>query len=185
MKSSYTHLVNFGDVIESITFALRPKRIVEFGILEGFSLKAFADAAPTAKINAFDIFEEFNGNHCQRSVSEKFISIPQVKIEYGDFYQLYTQLEDHSIDIIHVDIANDGHVFQFAVDHYMSKLTSKGILVLEGGSESRDRVPWMEKFHKKPIRAFLQECSFPFRVIGDFPSFTIIHPTIPGVATSN
>ena len=41
MSSSYKSNVNFGDIISSVTFGLNPKKIVEFGILNGFSLENF------------------------------------------------------------------------------------------------------------------------------------------------
>ena len=64
MNSSYNNNVNFGDILKSITYSLDPKTIVEVGILEGFSLKCFVDASSSDTIiDAYDIFDEFNGNH--------------------------------------------------------------------------------------------------------------------------
>ena len=45
MKSSYNNNdINYGDIIKTILFNRNPQKIVEFGILDGFSLKIFADA---------------------------------------------------------------------------------------------------------------------------------------------
>jgi len=67
MISSYNNNVSFGDVLNSIVFSMNPKKIVEVGILEGFSLKRFAESSnKDTIIHAYDIFEEFNGNHAKR-----------------------------------------------------------------------------------------------------------------------
>ena len=47
-RTSYTHTVDYGDVIRGITAAITPKRIVEIGILDGLSLEALRSAAPRA-----------------------------------------------------------------------------------------------------------------------------------------
>tara|TARA_B100001250_G_C19609522_1_gene704277 strand:+ start:234 stop:437 length:204 start_codon:yes stop_codon:yes gene_type:complete len=63
MKSSYLNNLNYGDIFKTLIFMVNPSNIVEIGILDGFSLKTFADNAPNkCIIKAYDIFEEFNGN---------------------------------------------------------------------------------------------------------------------------
>ena len=39
MKSSYFEKENYGEIIKSLIFLVNPKTIIEFGILDGFSLK--------------------------------------------------------------------------------------------------------------------------------------------------
>ena len=41
MNSSYNNKINFGDIISTITFLQKPTKIVECGILEGYSLDKF------------------------------------------------------------------------------------------------------------------------------------------------
>ena len=67
MNSSYNNKVTFGDILNSIIFTLNPKKIVEIGILEGFSLQRFAESSNSnTVIQAYDIFEQFNGNHAKK-----------------------------------------------------------------------------------------------------------------------
>ena len=67
MNSSYNNKVTFGDILDSITIALNPKKIVEVGIFEGFSLNRFAESSnKDTVIEVYDIFEEFNGNHAKK-----------------------------------------------------------------------------------------------------------------------
>ena len=110
MNSSYNNTVTFGDVLDGIVTSLGPKSIVEVGILEGFSLKRFADrSSGDTVIRAYDIFGQFNGNHAvQDELIEKFRDHHNVSIEYGDFYDVHAHIED--VDMIHIDVANDGDV---------------------------------------------------------------------------
>ena len=86
MKSSYfNNDINYGDIIKSNLFGKNPLRIVEFGILDGFSLKIFADTFPNAKIEAYDIFDEFNGNSAKKEdIQEMFKDYFAKKQNYMD-----------------------------------------------------------------------------------------------------
>ena len=94
MKSSYISKIDFGDVIATLVFMINPKRIVEFGILEGFSLSRMVESCDDdCKIDAYDIFDEFNGNHGNKEeLTESFKEYNNVTIRYGDFYELDNQL---------------------------------------------------------------------------------------------
>ena len=41
MNSSYNNKLDFGDIISTVTFMKKPQKIVECGILEGYSLSKF------------------------------------------------------------------------------------------------------------------------------------------------
>jgi len=178
MNSSYsTTALSYDTIFNVLIWAHNPKRIVEFGILEGYSLMCFAKQSdPSTEIKAFDIFEKFNGNSAKRDVVARFDAFPNVTIQEGNFYDTYKQLEDNSIDILHIDIANDGDVYEFAIENYMQKLTSSGVLILEGGSQERDEISWMIKYNKKKIRETLSKLAPNYRIhtISTFPSLTLI-----------
>ena len=162
MKSSY------GDILSSIAFTQSPKTVVEIGILDGFSLEKLVQATgPTTKIMAYDISANME------ELQNKFKNHSRVEIQYGDFYNL-NNIIDGNLDIIHIDIANDGHVYKFAVEKYMSLLSRKGILVLEGGTRERDEVEWMKRYEKPPIAEYLKTLTAPHRTLGKFPSITMI-----------
>ena len=157
MNSSYNNNVTFGDVLDSIVFSLNPKKIVEVGILEGFSLKRFAESSnKDTLIRAYDIFEEFNGNHAKKDkLVALFKDYDNVSINYGNFYEVHKDISD--VDIIHIDIANNGNVYEYAIKHYIPKLLENGILIMEGGSEQRDNVEWMIKYNKPKIQPVIQK----------------------------
>ena len=171
VRSSYKSNLTYGDLLEALIFSHEPKKIIEFGILDGYSLKYFAESG--AQVQAYDIFDEFIGNGPPPNIREKFEKYENVKIDYGDFYQKWRDIE--KCDIIHIDIANNGHVYQTAVERYLPLLNKGGFLILEGGSEKRDKVEWMEKYQKPLIHPYLESLDkSKWKVIGDFPSLTII-----------
>lgn len=177
MNSSYKSTLNFGDLIFLIIKLYNPRKIIEFGILDGFSLKIFADNIKNGYIEAYDIFEDFNGNSANKEKIEKlFINYNNVKIKKGDFYKSLNNFDNNSVDLIHIDIANNGDVYEFAINNYISKLTLNGLLILEGGSNERDNIEWMIKYNKKKIQPVLDKYKniYNIIVIDKFPSITII-----------
>ncbi len=178
MNSSYNKTeLHYGDLFRTITWMIKPKRIVEFGLLEGYSLHQFVISAnKDCIVEGYDIFEKFNGNGAKRSIQERFTQFPNVKIQEGDFYTKCKSFEDNSIDILHIDIANDGDVYEFAFEHYLPKLTKEGIMILEGGSQERDSVEWMIKYKKQPILPILEKYTPIYDIFNleQYPSCTCV-----------
>lgn len=179
MRSSYLNKddINYQDLFELLLFQIKPKKIVEFGILDGFSLDIFSKYSSDTE--AFDIFEEFNGNHAENKNLLRFQDKKKnIKISYGDFYKKVNDFENKSIDLLHIDIANNGDVYQFVIDNYLNKISDDGIIVLEGGSIERDNTEWMKKYNKTPINQTLdklkQRIDLDVKVFGKMPSITVI-----------
>ena len=177
MRSSYKEN-KYENIFKLLAFALKPARCVEFGILDGYSLKAMADfCTDECVIEAYDIFEEFPGNAASyENLVELFQGYSNVKIRRGDFYTSQDNFEQQSIDILHIDIANDGDTYRHALKHYMPKLSDTGICILEGGSVDRDNVYWMRKYNKPKIVSAIEEIKKTHNVytIDDHPSITFI-----------
>jgi predicted O-methyltransferase YrrM len=179
--SSYkTKDLTFQDVLQTIVATVNPKKIVEYGILDGFSLNTFiTHAAPDCQLYAYDIFEKFVGNGARKEIlNARFSQHENVAIEEGDFYDSPTLLEDGTVDILHIDIANNGDVYEFAVTNLVQKLSDHGVMILEGGTPARDEVEWMSKYNKRPINPYLQSLkdsdSVTVSIIGHFPGLTIV-----------
>ena len=77
---------------------------------------------------------------------------------------------------MHIDIANNGEVFEFALTKYITKIKKDGIIILEGGSKERDEIGWMNKYNKPKITPILNKYKddFKIKIIGTLPSLTII-----------
>ena len=175
--SSYESKLDFGDIINTMTFIKNPQKIIEFGVLEGYSLDKFIESSSkNCIINAYDIFDDFNGKHSDYSIIKKYSDIDRVNVERGDFYKLHSSIPDKSIDILHVDIANNGDVYEFVFENYLTKMADNGIIILEGGSEERDSVYWMKKYNKPLIQPVIRKYSkdYDIHIVGNFPSMTIV-----------
>ena len=179
--SSYLRVdLTFGDILRAITISQNPKKVVEYGILDGFSLHIFAqEASKDCKLYGYDLFEKFVGNGSRHEVlTKRFGKMENVVIEERDFYESPQFLEDGSVDILHVDIANNGDVYQFAVEKLVPKLSPNGILLLEGGTEMRDQVPWMLRYNKRPMNPYVTSLmdsdTLKVKLFGSFPGITMI-----------
>ena len=169
---------NYDLVFESLVCTIRPKKIVEIGILDGFSLEAMARAATRdCFLYGYDLFDDYKYKHARlNNIKNKFSKYKNViikKADYGNIYKLHT---DDSIDILHIDISNTGDTYQFFLDKYISKISQGGIAILEGGSKERDEYEWMKKFNFNKIRPIINKISTKYatHVLEPFPSLTII-----------
>lgn len=178
-KSAYDrNNISWKELFQTLIFMVNPKKIVEFGILDGFTLDIFlSNTDEKCSIDAYDLFEKGLGKHSDyKYIKDKYSDYKNCKIKKLDFYGGHNFYEDGSIDILHIDICPDKNTYVYAIDNYFSKLSKNGIMILDGGSKERDEVWWMLKFDKNPILPFLKNLKnkHDFLVIDAFPSTTII-----------
>ena len=177
MKSSYLNKIDYSDLFKLLCFLNKPKNIIEIGILEGYSLEQFINNTDDCIIKAYDIFEEFNGNSANKeTLQNDFQKYDNITVDYGDFYKLCNTIQDTSIDILHIDIANNGDAYEYMFQNYASKIKNDGVILMEGGSVKRDNISWMIKYNKPKIKPVLEKWSKIYNIltIGDIPSITII-----------
>lgn len=154
VKSSYEQN-NLGRTIyEQIRF-LKPQKVIDFGVLDGYSTIVIAQALKEngfGKVYAYDLFDDYEYNHAKRQTLEKNLNEygvrEWVEIEKVNFFDWLKTDEDFSC--LHLDISNDGDIIDVLWDKFGN--TDKTI-IFEGGSEQRDRVGWMVKYNKKPINS--------------------------------
>jgi predicted O-methyltransferase YrrM len=169
---------NFRQDFKNIVEKIKPKLVVEFGIGNGYSTKAFADfCSKDCLIYSYDLFDDFPYNHADYEIClSLFTKQDNLKIDKANFYTHFDKFDDNIIDILHIDIANDGDAYLFAIEKYMQKISPNGVIILEGGSMERDNVYWMREFNKKRINPLLIRFAKDYKVelIDKFPSLTII-----------
>jgi hypothetical protein len=176
-RSSYRE-ERFSKVLRTICIVKNPKKIVEFGILDGYSLDCFLEATgEECEIFAYDLFEEFPYNSAKFDSMEKKYNRTRASIGRENLFNAHNIFDDNSIDIMHIDIANDGDVYEYCINKLMCKLEDSGVMILEGGSEQRDNIEWMVKYNKTKIRDVLYryEDAYKIKVFNEFPSLTIIN----------
>ena len=107
-----------------------------------------------------------------KSSSLQSLQLPPKRSKCSQILSVKKKKEEY--DLIHIDISNDGDIYKFAIENYLN--LAKKALLLEGGSEDRDKVEWMIKYNKTPINKYLKKISsdLDFKIIEKFPSMTII-----------
>lgn len=188
MRSSYV-INNYGYVFNSIVLAHKPLMVVECGVLDGYSTINIADALKFnneqrgiySKFYAYDLWENYPYNHGDiKEVYNRLIEMgveDYVKLCYGNAFEVYESFKDSSIDLLHVDISNDGNTLSKIIDLWGNKINEGGIILFEGGSKDRDRVEWMMKYDKKAIRPELEKIikkGWKVKIFDLHPSLTMI-----------
>jgi predicted O-methyltransferase YrrM len=185
MRSSYKKN-DYGKLFEALATIHQPKVIVECGVLDGYSLISFARGCPTAQIWGFDLFEDYEHNHGSRdAILSEFWDeglAPCLDLVKKDAFEAAEDFEDESVDILHIDISNDGDNLRRMFQCWYGKVKKDGLIIFEGGSEERDNIGWMKKYNKTPIKEAKDSLAFDcyedgmleFVTLVPFPSLTIV-----------
>ena len=153
----------------------KPKVIVEFGVLYGYSTVCMAQALKElghGKIIAYDMWEKAPYAHDQKldevqEVLDCYEVSDYVDLRYGDFYNKPWESDGVCPDLMHLDINNTGELFPIIS-------TFNFPVLFEGGSEKRDHTWWMVKFGKEKM--------FPLKKEYDY---SILNSTFPSISLMN
>lgn len=148
--SSYS-INNIGETIYNTVRKLKPKKIVDFGLLYGYSTVCLAQAVRDngfGTIIGYDLFEDYKYKNSTKSIVEhnlqyynlnKYVTL--IKKDFNDWLN-----EDEDFDFLHLDISNTGDTIKKIYKKYPSKPT-----IFEGGTKERDNIDWMIKYNTTPI----------------------------------
>jgi len=127
-------------------------------------------------IDCYDLWENYDFNSVPQSVAEKNLTEFKdiVNFKLGDVIGLEKKYK--AIDMLHIDLGNDGIILEKIIPRWINKTR---LIVIEGGSLERDRVEWMIKFNKIPIKKWLADFTkkrgdIEYSTMELFPSVTII-----------
>lgn len=189
VQSSYLEHA-FGEVFYALVRAHRSKCIVELGTFQGYSGLHMAaglrdNQISGSELHLIDLWDEYPYRHCSlQSTQQKFEKNQLLATEYLrtcfhnlNAFEAQAEFETAAIDLLHIDISNDGKSLQQALSLWHDKLCASALLLIEGGSAERDEINWMVKYDKQPIRQFLNSDWFrdryEFMTLQPFPSLTI------------
>ena len=159
---------------------LKPEKIIEIGVLQGFSLLAMASAL---KVNGFgsvvgyDLFDEYKfKNDRMTNVLSRINNLGLqefASVSTCDAFEVFDKVE--SADFLHIDISNNGDVIEKLFHSWANMVP---FILLEGGGIERDEVAWMIKYNKKPIVPAINDLSntfdsWSFLTLEAFPSITL------------
>ena len=171
IMSSY-NINDIGKSIYDVVIKTKPKKIIEFGILHGYSTVCMAQAVKNngfGRIFAYDLFEDYKYNNSMKDVvvhNLKYYNLERyVTFKKIDFYD-WINNECEEFDLMHLDISNDGNIL---LDIY-NKYPHRKVL-FEGGTVDRDEVSWMVKYNKKKITSVKN--GIPYSIINEnFPGLS-------------
>ncbi len=191
IQSSYLKN-DFGLIFYSLVKTHKPGLVVELGTYMGYSAlymaKALIENAPdhlTSELHLIDLWDRYPYRHCSLQTTREyfikngFLSHPEIKICFKnqDAFEAFQHYSENSIDILHIDISNDGEKLKRCIKKWHTKLKLNGLLLFEGGSRERDTYAWMVQYKKVPIEHFKNSTWFTkhyeFVTLIPFPSLTI------------
>lgn len=191
IESSYAKN-DYGHVLFILVSTFKPVHAIEIGVLHGYSTYHIARGFKSIyeledwkiHFNAYDLWDEYSYNHGDINKVSQMLKEggvdEYVTLHHGDIYKLYEEFEDEYLDFLHVDISNDGDILEFVMDKWHHKMMMRGIIVFEGGSEERDKVEWMIKHNKKPIKPVVDNnkvinSCYHHGTYAKFPSMTVMY----------
>lgn len=160
---------NLGKTLYKLVMELKPKRIIEFGTLHGYSAVAMAMALQElgeGHLISYDLWDNYKFTHGVKVLVEEHIKElgldALITLEEGDLNNWVPE----PCDLIHVDISNDGEKLK----RIEEKCRGTGaVVIFEGGSPERDRIHWMLKYNRMPMNS----CGVRYDVIDEkFPSLS-------------
>lgn len=175
IESSYIEN-DLGRTLYDLVLKHKPKKVVEFGILYGYSTVAMAmalDEVGAGHIYANDLFEDYSFKHgtmeeVQNNI-DRYGLTTYVALGKKNFDEWLKQPEE--FDLLHVDVSNKGDIIEKLYEAVKDQIARGAIVVFEGGSKERDNVAWMVTYNCKKIC----DTVVPFEVIDErFPSLSII-----------
>lgn len=181
LYSSYAEN-NYKFLFYSLVRILKPRKCVELGVLNGYSLFSMAMALRgngSGEITGCDLFEDYHYRHQKYDMIKfwikKYNFNNQITLKRTNALEASKLFNE--IDLLHVDISNDGETLKKIFIQWAGKV--KKVMLFEGGSRERDNIDWMIKYKKPKISNALAyiEASFPewsIYVIEPFPSLTIL-----------
>lgn len=156
VESSYSEH-NIGKTLYNLVLELKPKKIIEFGTLNGYSAISMAMALQElnngGKITCYDLWDAYPYKHSTIDKTRESIE----KYSLLDFIELkQMNMSDwvvEDFDLLHLDISNDGNIISDVFNKVKNKLESGSTMIFEGGSVERDNIEWMKKYNKVPINS--------------------------------
>lgn len=167
---------DLGQTLYNIVLERKPKKIVEWGTLYGYSTVAMAmalDELGEGNITAYDLFENYAFKHStmeetQSNINRHGVS-EYVTLKRGNFDDWIKDPEP--FDLLHVDISNNGDTVARLYAGVKDYVAAGATVLFEGGSVEHDEIEWMIKYGFRKIA----NSGVPYRLLdARFPSLSII-----------
>lgn len=170
----------YGFFFYGLVRGLKPDRCVELGTYAGFSAYWISLALKHnafGQLDCYDLWGKYPYNHVEMEVAQKNLEGLPVNLHQEDASLVYAHYKPLMVDLLMVDLSNDGFTYRKILDDWYSKLSPGAIVLMEGGTEERDKVSWMIEYKKEPIKKVLKDDliteRYNFITLTPFPGLTI------------
>lgn len=164
-----------------IVRGLKPKLSVELGTYAGFSAYYIASALKDngfGSLHCYDLWEKYKYNKVPKQMADNNLSGLPVRLFQEDGYTAFANYPPDSVDLLNVDLSNDGSTYLQILDSWYSRLTPGAVVLMEGGTPDRDNVEWMLRYDKQPICRALENRNitnkYRFNTLPEFPGMTVL-----------
>jgi len=172
---------SLGWLIYGYVRAYKPQRCVEFGVLHGYSTLfiggALRDNDLPAMLESFDRWPgHLPGLRDQVAARIEACGMNDL-ITLTTLDVLINPPDLDDIDFLMVDLNNTAETLEWIMNRFAPKMSEKGFMIFEGGSEERDHEVWIEQNRLTPIKEAFQNWvwdNWQFHVIEPWPSMTVI-----------
>ncbi|OGE14676.1 hypothetical protein A2111_03045 [Candidatus Daviesbacteria bacterium GWA1_38_6] len=167
---------NYGELFYSLVRIYQPEKVVELGTKAGFSAYHIARGLKANGHGSLDCYDLWEHEAMYEMACKNLKGLEKiVKVNRHDAIGVDTNYK--SIDILHVDLGNEGGILEKTIPLWIDK--TRQLIIIEGGSIERDKRSWMINLGKTPIRSWLEEFSrlrtdIEYFTFDPFPSVTII-----------
>jgi len=175
VQSSY-RINNIGKVLYDLVIKLEPTKIIDFGVLHGYSAMAMGQALRDlgkGELTGYDLFESYPYNHAIQAETQSNIDrsglVNIITLSKKELFSWIKKPEP--FDLLHLDVSNDGQIVSDVYLAVKDQVETGSTLVFEGGTKDRDKVPWMKKYHKQPIYPLKRKLGY-----------TIVDERFPGLS---
>lgn len=171
---------NYGELFYSLIRIYQPEKVVELGTKAGYSAYHIArglKANGKGRLDCYDLWEKYPFNSVPKKIAEKNLKKFKDIISLTLQNAIGVEKKHQTVDILHVDLDNEGEVLEKIIPYWINKV--RQLIIIEGGSLARDKVEWMIKYKKMPIKKWLKDFASrrpdtQYLTIEPFPSVTII-----------
>jgi predicted O-methyltransferase YrrM len=170
---------------------------VELGVLDGYSTLHIAKGIKwlhkvrgyQGKLDAYDLFEDYEFKHGSKEEVKNVLREngveDYVNLQKGNAYEVYKNYpnmvmdEVRGVEFLHIDISNTGDIIRDLMELWHPKIGSRGLVMIEGGSDERDNVEWMMTYNKSSIKDeieanYIINRYYLYGTYFKFPSMTVL-----------
>ncbi len=149
---------NYGELFYALMRVYQPNKVVELGTKAGYSAFHIAKglkANGKGRLDCYDLWEKYEFHSVPKSVAEVNLKEFKNTIRLKQRDAIGVDKLYKKIDILHVDLSNKGEILEPIIPKWIDKVSQ--IIIIEGGSAEHDKLDWMIKFKKMPVKKWLED----------------------------